>query len=150
MFPKGFASMGHDSIDSRILVLDGQRMSEPQCLQKCCALGSQKCQHLWFFKDKCFALACSLNSNNCDPQSVPANVPPSVSTYVHIQYNRVGSLPDTRLPPATTPPTVMSPSSYEDDSLHAVISPSAVVTWESDVYLSARNSSSKQQVSTCM
>ena len=138
--PKGFATNGPDGLESVLLLLEGPEMVRSQCLQKCCELGPQQCQYLWLIRTKCFAVACSSFSTNCDPQALPANVPAYTSTYVKIQYNMDGSNP---LHPVTVPPPTLW---HEDNFPHAVISPSNVITRDSEIYLSAEHSSQGQQV----
>ena len=42
-----------------------------QCLEKCCDLGPTKCQFIWVFESKCFAVACSSGHEFlCKPKEI--------------------------------------------------------------------------------
>ena len=136
-FPQGFQSDKPDDIDFQLL--EGGYRNKSQCLLKCCELGPQVCQYLWLFKGNCVAVACTPHTSiSCTPeQLVPADVPSSVTAYVNIEYSREDSSPPTTPPPITVTSSIHHP-------LEAVISPSDVITQESDVHLYARYRSSTQ------
>ena len=153
-YPKGFYN-GPSGLRSVVLLMDGQERSESQCFQKCCELGRQRCQHLWFFRTKCYAISCDLYSDHCDPISVPSNIPTSTSVYIDIHYSTNTSPPSEETPPPseeTPPPSVETlprkPLVINQDygSPRAIISPSVVETQASVVSLSAQHSSSEPQV----
>ena len=130
-------------------------MNEAECFQQCCMLGVDRCQYLWIFRNKCYAVGCSLQSNYCDPQLVHPNVPPATSTYFEVYYSYGGQVHQTSVSPtldSLTPGsnlynTVVTPTHDQFSpplTSLAVISPSSVKTFASQVTLSAQHSSSHQ------
>lgn len=139
-FPKGFRQETPEDVSFRILFQD-QEMTKPRCLQGCCELGPLICQHLWFFKTNCLAVACQPpTSTNCTPKQLVSTNPSAVSAYVSIVYDGIGSPPT---PATPAPSTAVTPVIQH---LMVTISPSDVITQDSDILLSA--SSSQQQVYT--
>lgn len=145
-YPRGFAEKGRDGFDSIATLLENEQMTRTGCLQSCCALGPQRCRYVWVFKTKCFAINCSSYPSNCEPVSVPNYIAPSLSLYIHVHYNSDGTLLGNPPPPTSMPPDSVATSSYQDSPLRAIITPSNTETHNSEVYLSAKNSSATHQV----
>lgn len=55
-----------------------------ECVTQCCQLGSSRCQYVWLFTSKCFAIGCTAeNADKCRPMRMPAL---SSSAYVAVEY----------------------------------------------------------------
>ena len=129
------------------LLFESDQLSESLCLQRCCVLGPQECQYIWFYLNQCIAVACSPgHSYFCQYELVPPHILSSSAKYASIWYRDGGNeWPNSE--PSHTPPNTPSPPHTEGtmSQLHHTnrplavgISPADVVTQDSEIVLSAQ------------